>query len=186
MNKGIELEYKVLVSEEQFQTLLQAYPPQEHRVQINHYYDYPDFSVMKSRQVLRIREFTDSFEFTLKMLDENNTLFEFNKQLPSNSMDDPEIRSFLESHGIDYSNLKELAYLKTERSIYNDGYGELCFDINTYGNKKDYEIEYEMIRETPDFMERFQNIIKKADIQYQPSLPKVIRCLREYYPESDN
>ena len=186
MQTNIELEYKTLVSREQFILLQTYFAPQERRIQINHYYDFPDFSLLKSHQMVRVREFKDSFEFTLKMYDKDGNLLEFAKTVSANSLNDPEISAFLKDHGIDAENLTERACLRTDRSIYRDEYGELCFDINTYKDKTDYEIEYEMVHNTDQFYQRYLSILKKADIEYQPSLPKVMRCIKEYYQVSDN
>ena len=41
----------------------------------------------------------------------------------------------------------------------------------------DYEIEYEQTNACDNFFDRFLSILKKADIEYQPSKPKMQRCL---------
>lgn len=187
MKENIELEYKTLVNEEQFHTLMSFYPPTEEIVQINHYFDDELFSDLNQHHVIRVREFVDSFEFTMKYYDEKHNLHEISKAMNSaDLLSDPDVTAFLQERAIDVVSLKEFACLKTIRKIFRDGYGELCFDENYYGNTMDYEIEYEMIQETPDFFERYLEIIKKADIKYQPSKPKIMRCFLNYSQSADN
>ena len=177
MNENIELEYKVLVSDEQFSRLMEAYPPEETVIQINHYFDDSEFSNLNRHRVIRIREFPDSYEFTMKYYDESHDLHEISKPMSDRNLSaDPELCSFLNDCSVNPDSLKEFACLRTERRIHRDGYGELCFDRNTYADTEDLEIEYEMIYPCDDFYERFLEIIKKADIEYQPSKPKIMRC----------
>ena len=66
MSKNIELEYKTLLTQEQFQTIKSNYPFNEPFKQVNHYFDTSDKKLSKRKSPLRIREVNNQLILTLK------------------------------------------------------------------------------------------------------------------------
>ncbi len=177
MEVNIEKEYKVLLSKEQYEKLLSDLNPQDVTVQTNYYFDTPDFLLFDRHIVARIREINESYVFTCKIALDKNEVKEI-----SLVMEDPdiyesdEIKEFFQPFSICVDDLELKSSLTTIRNIVNDGYGEICLDKNLYEDQIDYELEYEMIQETPDFFLRFLSILKKAEVEYIPAPAKTVRC----------
>ena len=166
ISKNIEVELKVLVTKEQFYSLLDCLVPEFNNnfiEQINYYYTAVG---MEQRDVLRIRKRLSSYLFTFK----RNTdlgLEESEKELISCELDDEAV-TYLKTIGISEP-FSLLGYLTTNRySIIIDDVGELSFDINEYNGFIDYEIEYECL-EVHDYEATFKSILSKANIPYIPN-----------------
>jgi|GEM_PF-1626430 len=164
ISKNIEIELKVLVSKQQFYSLLMYFKPDstvEFIEQTNYYYKAIG---MQEKDVLRIRKRKNNFFFTFK----RNTvagLEEYEKELPTCAFDE-EVIAYLETFGL-FAPYILLGTLTTNRySITIDNKAELSFDINHYNGITDYEIEYECLKEH-DYLETFSSILNQAGIPYR-------------------
>lgn len=159
MEKQQEVEYKVLLTKEEFYKLANHFTPLEFNLQINHYYK----STNSKSYAFRIREKNGERLFTLKEND-NGKVFEYEKILTTDINQDDQIIQLLASKGI-FPPYHELGCLKTYRAIHYNGLGELCFDINIYNGIIDYEIEYE-VKKPHDYIETFNKILSKIEKEY--------------------
>ena len=164
ISKNIEVELKVLVSKNQFYSLLQHLvvdSSAEFVEQTNYYYKAIG---MQEKDVLRIRERKDSFLFTFK----RNTaagLEEYEKILPSCTFDE-EVIAYLETFNLTAPFTLLGALITNRYSITIDNKAELSFDVNQYNGITDYEIEYECLKEH-DYLETFSSILNQANIAYK-------------------
>lgn len=166
MNKNIEKEYKILVSEDQFYTLLKEYPQAVFKEQINTYYDTEDFMIRKAHGAMRIRYIDNIYIFTLKMHSPEG-LLEFEKEVAQNDVamfEIPEIKELLESYQL-RGPFHRITELKTQRAMIETGLAELCFDISDYNGIRDFEIEYEY-KKAHDGRTIFNDILSKVGLTY--------------------
>ena len=151
MKQQLELEFKTLVSKEQFDKITELYHPLLFLKQHNYYY-----KSSTSHQSFRIRVKDEKKIFTLKKRNADQIL-EYEKDFAGFFYDDIEIQNILNKFNL-FPPFHLQGELITYRAIVEDDRAELCFDINCYNNLIDYEIEYEM---------------KKTMTVYQ--------CLKQYY-----
>jgi len=163
-----ELELKTLVTKEEFDYITSLYPNLDFIEQVNTYY----YSNNDNSYAFRIRKKEDKKIFTLKS-HSNGKLIEYEKVLDCPFELDREILLMLASFG-EYPPFKIIGKLTTKRAVVQLLEAELCFDINTYNNNIDYEIEYEVKKEH-DYKQAFDSILSKANIQYVPSKSKFSR-----------
>lgn len=173
MHQNLEIELKMLLSQEQFERLLEHYAPAQFVKQTNHYFQA---SKESKTQSVRVREINGSFLFTYKKKTPNGVL-EHEKELPNLHFEqDSEILAFLSSKEL-YPPFHEIGTLTTERYLVNiQNQAELCFDINHYNGITDYEVEYEVTNDH-DYQTSFESILAQANIQFVPNpISKVKRC----------
>lgn len=166
MNENLEIEYKVLLTKEQFDTLVSQYDDVHFIRQVNTYYDTKNLDIRKNYGSMRIREKEGKFIFTLKK-HTTDGLLEFEKLVPSNDVsafDDLEIKELFRDMKIDQPIVK-LTSLTTDRAVIFNGYAEICLDHNFYNGKEDYEIEYEY-KKDHDGKKMFQEILDTINVQY--------------------
>lgn len=182
MNKNIEKEFKVLLTEEQFTYLYNLYPSLEVKKQINTYYDTKENMICKMQGAMRIREKEGHFIFTLKkFMDEG--LLEYECEVFENNIKVfaiSDIKNLLKSYDLQ-GPFQELTTLTTYRAVYDNGYAELCFDKNEYNGITDYEIEYEYKKEH-DGLSFFQKILDEIDVKYEKNcISKIQRALQSIH-----
>ena len=166
MNENLEIEYKVLLTKEQFEKLVSQYDDVKFIRQVNTYYDTKDLQIRKNYGSMRIREKEGQFIFTLKKHTEDG-LLEFEKLVPTNDIsafNDSEIKQSFQDMKIDEPIVK-LTSLTTDRAVIFNGFAEICLDHNYYNGKEDYEIEYEY-KKDHDGKKMFQDILDIINIQY--------------------
>lgn len=175
MKKNIEKEYKILVTKEQFYSLLKLYPNITFESQINYYIDTETQLLKRMQGAMRIRQINEKYIFTLKLPSEKG-LLEFEKEVTDaslNSLNDEEIKNLLNQYHIT-GKLQFTTKLHTQRAIYRTPYAELCFDISTYNHITDYEIEYEYLCEH-DGLQAFQDILKPIHVLYTKNCDSKIK-----------
>lgn len=182
MDKHIEKEYKILVSKEQFDKLCSLYKSLNFITQVNTYYDTVNRDIQKHKGAMRIRERNGKFLFTLKMSQKNeHDLIECECEVTENSifaLQTKEITELLQEYNI-YGNFIPLTTLVTKRAVFETEYAELCFDINTYGQHTDYEIEYEFKKEH-DGRSVFQKLLNHVGLKFKENCSsKIQRALQE-------
>ncbi|MGI6607742.1 MAG: CYTH domain-containing protein [Erysipelotrichaceae bacterium] len=170
MKQQLEIEFKTLVTKEQFDKLISLYWPLLFYKQHNYYY-----RPLSCDYSFRIRIKENKKIFTLKEKIDNNIL-EHEKTFSGPFYEDNEIKNTLDRLNI-YPPFNLEGELITYRAVVESELAQLCFDINHYNNLIDYEIEYE-IKKDHDGLRRFKEILSEADIRYIPSYAsKYYRCI---------
>lgn len=165
MHSNIEIEAKVLLTKQQYDTVIHYLHLERYKKvkQTNHYIDTEDQILKENDFALRVRE-KDDFVLTLKtplsegLLEKNQTLSwrEYAYLEDKNIFPVGNIKDFLEICGFDISKLKVLASLTTFRIEFEYDDGIVCLDENIYGENKDYELEIEC-----NSMERAEELVKR-------------------------
>jgi uncharacterized protein YjbK len=154
MSQNIEIEFKNLLLEDEFNKLLTHFHLTEKDFfkQENHYFDTEDFTLKQLGCALRIREKKDHFEMTLKephpdgLLETNENLsHEYAGQLLKGSpIKDGIVKEQISALNINTDDLLYFGSLVTERTEFTYQGGLLVLDCSSYLNVKDYEVEYEV------------------------------------------
>ncbi|MFN7253131.1 MAG: CYTH domain-containing protein [Anaerobacillus sp.] len=185
MNQEIEIEFKNIVTEAEFNLLCEGFSIEKtaFQQQINHYFDTDDFQLKKHGSALRIREKNNTFTLTLKQPNEigllethqSLTIDEGQEALNFGNIPIGSIASQLEkSFQIDLSKCLYLGSLKTNRAEIPYLGGTLVFDHSFYFDVDDYEIEYEVKNEKIG-KEIFENIFSKYKIPIKQTDNKIKR-----------
>ena len=179
MKEHIEIEYKVLLDQKTFQTLLNHYPHYHEYIQTNYYFTHP--LLKQKKYMLRIREKNNNYEMTLKRpLDRHH--LESNIKLSEKEKDaffnqhylDNEVINILRKEGIDPSTLQQQFSLTTHRYDIELKEGMLSLDENTYLQQIDYELEFEIHAQREAYA-KFLDIIKPFGIEYTSNCPSKIQ-----------
>lgn len=189
MSFEIEIEFKNLLTEKEFQKLRDFFQIKEDAFveQMNYYFDTPHFLIKKNGSALRIREKNGKYELTLKepnpigLLESSEPL---NKEEFENFLKgwipDGEIKEKLISKNIPIEQLSLFGTLKTKRAevIYKSG--KIVLDESSYLNKKDFELEYEV----DDFsigQEEFHSLLESLEIPVRKTVNKIQRLYDTLY-----
>lgn len=160
MQKGTEIEYKFLVSEEQFDKyftlFVKKYDKTITKLQINYYYDTEGNTLNKNDITVRVRQEHDRLKWQIKRHTAKCGALLSSDEYCGNLDSLPKI--------IKLNGIKEDLVLKgslvTERRTINFGAsGKLCFDYNVYFGTKDYEIEVEYSAQDKSIGEAIATII---------------------------
>ncbi len=184
MNQEIEIEFKNLLSKEEFQSLLTEYSlTQDHfTLQQNYYFDSAAFDLKKKGAALRIRHKKGTYMLTLKQPIENGIL-ETHQVLTNDSARDMlsgdtivqgEVRTIIERLNIKPSQIRYLGTLETNRAEINYLEGILVLDHSKYFDQEDYELEYE-VKEFLKGQEDFFEFLKKKAIPKRSTENKIMR-----------
>ena len=186
MSENIEIEYKVLLTEEQFKILEVELPFPEHPIiQINHYFDTFNFLLKSYHSSVRIREIDKQYTLTLKqpkdqhILETNDYLTE--KEFISWLNGDPIAKHHtskrLAQLGIVERELTYFGSLQTERKEFSSQQISYCLDKSSYNGITDYELELEVpevgIGETI-----FDTLLEKYTIQKTKPITKIERFFK--------
>ncbi len=177
MRTNTEIEYKTLVSEDQFNRLLSHFEVTSTVEQTNTYFDTPDRKLKAKKIACRIRVSDMIIEATVKEQTDEGIL-EFNHTL---NAFDPEIFRTAEFkvlfERLDMREpLVEVGKATTLRRIVDEKNGELCFDRTIFQNGVDFELEYEVKGDAEEGYCRFMEILAMENIPYMPSRSKMMRA----------
>lgn len=179
---NLEIEYKTLLTIDEFRRLDNLYQHVKPIQQTNYYIDSPDFSLKAKRLSLRIRTYTEQAELTLKIPQVIGNL-EFNQDLSldqvkslKQDLDLPDglIKEKLLEEGIDLSTLTILGHLTTRRREVETSIGLLAIDSNLYAGIKDYELELEVL-DPEQGKADFDAFLDKHHINFKYAKSKVAR-----------
>lgn len=182
----LEIEYKILLTQDIFHQILHDYQNKitKDYIQINDYLTHPILS--QKKYMLRIRTKNNQYELTLKRpyqnhrLETNLSLTETEKNLFLQHRLKNEITDILENDGIKINELQHPFSLTTHRYDIQLPEGVLSLDENTYLDQHDYELEFEVNDETQGFSQ-FLKIIEPYHLHYQHNCPnKVARAFEAY------
>lgn len=186
MTKELEIEFKNLLTKEEYLKLLAAfgYTPEDARTQINHYFDTADFRLRNQRSALRIRQKGEKFECTLKTPAENG-YYEITDALQAHQAEEilenrsfpaPEVAEALQELGMKSDQLEPLGSLTTHRIEFPYQSGLLVLDHSEYLGKEDFEIEYE-VTVFKEGKQRFQAFLEGHDIPVRHTDKKIARFM---------
>ncbi len=190
MSEQIEIEFKNLLTETEFEQILKAHQIGEKQFvkQKNYYFDTPEFELKDRACALRIRERGGRYEMTLKEplltgegLLETNTELDYEKAssiLSGSSISPIDIRDKISQMGIDPEQMSCFGTLTTARAEIPYEGGLLVFDKSTYFDVTDYELEYET-NHYEEGMRIFEELLKKASIPQRKTDNKVRRFFTE-------
>lgn len=178
-----ERELKILLTKDQFDKLLNSYDFHIKIIQENTYYDSEENLIKKLDGALRIRNINnEKFIFTFKKRIDPITLIELEKEVKSkdlNQLQDPEILKWLKEYGISLAELQPITTFKTIRHLIKTKDAEICLDENKFGNKIDYEAEYEY-KKDHDGIKEFNTFLHTVGLEYKKNCPsKLSRAMME-------
>lgn len=188
----IEIEYKILLTQDIFQQILKDYQEriESDYIQINDYFSHPLLTAKK--MMLRIRTKNNHYELTLKRpyhnhrIETNIPLSEEEKDLFYQHQLHNEITDILKQEDIALNELQHLFSLTTHRYDIRLPEGILSLDENTYLHQHDFELEFEVYDEKQGF-EQFLKIIEPYHLSYQHNcLSKVVRAFQAYANSHEN
>ncbi len=181
MLPSLEVEFKTMLTKEEYTRLMARFKGNPIDVQTNHYLDTERFSLKSTDTSLRVRE-RDTFELTFKrkkgysIHDIREPLekdqLEFIREtgvLPEGKVSD-EVATIIGDQ-----KLINFMSLSTERMYFQYSNGIVFIDKSTYLNETDYELEYEA-RNYHDGKKEFVNLLGDFKIKYKKSEKKVKRA----------
>lgn len=175
MAQEIEIEFKNMLTKDEFERLLFSLPfPAEPQTQTNHYFETANFKLKENGAALRIRKKYETYTLTLKqphkegLLETHDTLtdMEAEQWLNGKIVMKEHVNSQLEELNIQPEKLLYFGSLTTERRELEYEGVLLVLDFSKYGNKTDYELELEANsavtgrRMIDDIINRY-NIVKR-------------------------
>lgn len=175
MNTNLEIEYKTMLTQSQFEQLSLDYNTIPNIKQVNYYYQYTDLSKMIAA---RIRQIDDEFELTFKIKQAKGRL-EVNFSVPSNDanvFNREDVKSFLLKNDYPQS-FTYLGELTTYRRLIKEAHGDLCIDENHYLGTIDYELEYEVTQDEDKATLRYLELIERYHLNNEKAKTKYHRFL---------
>lgn len=186
MTQEIEIEFKTMLTEQEFNLLQQKLPfPEQAIVQTNHYFDTGKFAMKDKRSALRIREKDGRFTLTLKephpegILETHDSLSKHEAQEWFDGKPLPQINvtKQLQKLGIAEENLQYYGALKTERFFYREGKIDYMLDKSYYHGVVDYELEIEA-HSYEAGLEALRLLLQTYNIAERKAEPKIARFFR--------
>jgi len=181
MQKDSDVEFKSLLTEKEYNKLIEYFQNAKSDYQTNHYFDTKRFSLKALNASLRVRQ-RDDFELTFKRKKGYNT------ELKSVKISNDDFKELVETGIIsqeelvsDVTNLIKdqklvnFLSLSTLRHYVPYGSGILNIDKSEYVGITDYEIEYTS-RNYHQGKADFIKIISEFEIQYKKSDKKIKRA----------
>ena len=190
MNQHIEIEYKNLLSKQDFERLLQFFKiePNQFFTQQNHYFDTADFALKSQGTALRIREKNETYELTSKQpaaegkLETNQAitkqeaeLFLKDGQFPAGAVQD-----IIKQAGLNPLQFNYFGTLRTDRAEVNYRGGLIVLDHSFYAGKEDYELEYE-VEDAQAGQKIFIELLETLNIPQQKTENKVKRFYKSTF-----
>lgn len=185
MEKSTEVEFKTLLSNEEYDRLMDKFKGNRMDLQTNHYFDTSRFSLKALDASLRVRE-RDSLELTLKRK-KGYVIQEFNLPISKETFDqikstgvlpESELKSEV-NNLIGDQKLTNFLSLSTLRMFFPYKTGILFIDKSTYLGITDYELEYEA-KSYHTGKKEFIELIGELNLQYKKSEKKVKRAYNAF------
>ncbi|WP_239256928.1 CYTH domain-containing protein [Listeria ilorinensis] len=190
MVQELEIEFRNLITKEEYQTLTKAFKVKEADFfeQTNYYLDTDAFILKEKQSALRIRKKKDYYELTLKtpvnkgLLETTQILGEDQATSILNGAYIPvgQVRDELLKHGVHHEELVVFGSLRTIRAEKDYKKGLLVFDQNFYGDIVDYDLEYEVTDDVRG-QKIFSDLLADYGITESPAPNKIERFYNKIY-----
>lgn len=186
MSQEIEIEFKHLLTYEQFKHIKEVLPfPEIPVVQTNYYFETKNHRLIHQSCALRIREKDESYVATLKephvegILETHDVLSNAEMKIWINDhpTETKRIEKRLEKLGISLKDLHYIGSLTTKRYSYNSERLLFVLDESIYGNKIDYELEIESQSYT-EGEKAYQQLKNTFHLKNQKPITKIERFLQ--------
>lgn len=183
MTQEIEIEYKNLLTEEEFTRVLSQYPfPERAATQTNYYFETDDFSLKQKGCALRIREKNGKFVLTLKephasgLLETHDPLTkqEADNWLHGTIIPKDNVMGQLNTMHIPIDKIVYYGKLTTSRREVEYDQALLVLDHSMYNDTSDYELEVEAPTEATG-MAVFENVLQQNNIKKRDTPNKIKR-----------
>jgi len=181
MKSNLEIEFKMLINEQQFTCISNHFQLIAAIPQKNTYYDRISSPLKKDKMGMRIREIGDKNQFTLKVKrkeghDEYEVLTDQNNL---SALEKEPICSILKQLNV-HGPFQEIGCLTTYRKEIAFEHGTLCLDKNEYYNIIDYELEFELSPDSTieEGLKEFEGFLQLFQLTYIPNKKsKIQRCI---------
>ncbi|EAE8347264.1 CYTH domain-containing protein [Listeria monocytogenes] len=190
MVKELEIEFRNLLTKEEYDTLIESFRVKEDDFfeQTNYYLDTANFGLKEGHSALRIRQLETQYQLTLKtpeargLMETTQILGEDQASAIISGANIPvgPVRDTLKALGINHEDLQVFGSLKTIRAEKDYKKGLLVFDKNFYGSISDFDLEYE-VSDYDKGKEIFDKLLKEYQIANQPAENKVARFYHHVY-----
>lgn len=190
MNQEIEIEYKNILTPEEYKKMLNYYSKRENITsweQSNYYFDTPDLQLKKANSALRIRTIENKeAEITLKTpygdhLLENTINLDYNKSremVNAGQIDLPDsIEGIFKKMNIDPHLLEYQASMTTLRNEWQGLNSTIILDQSSYISTRDYELEVEAHTDETA-QEVFNQILEQFSIEKRETPNKIARAFQ--------
>jgi uncharacterized protein YjbK len=184
MTQEIEIEFKNLLTEEEFQKIKAAFyiKDNEFILQENHYFDTPNFSLKELGAALRIRKKQQQYVMTLKepakvgLLETHQMITKeaATEIISTGRLLHGQIVDRLENLGVDFQTITYFGTLSTLRAEKKHRNGLLVLDHSRYLTVEDFELEYEVQDEATGKID-FQELLNDLEIPIRPTKNKIRR-----------
>jgi uncharacterized protein YjbK len=192
MNQHIEIEYKNLLTKQDFERLMQYFKiaRSDFFSQQNHYFDTHDFDLKNQASALRIREKNESFELTLKQpapqgkLESNQAISSKEAEAFLNEGLFPAgaVQEIIKQAGLNPQDFTYFGTLRTDRAEVSYLGGLIVLDHSFYVGKEDYELEYE-VEDAQVGQKIFIELLETLEIPLQKTENKVKRFFQARFSE---
>lgn len=181
--QNLEIEFKSLLTEKEYQRLIENYNVQNFKTQTNYYFDTSDQKLKALHFGLRIRFYENWTEMTLKVPEADGHL-EYNVPLKLAQENfnpkfdyfaNSEIDQRLKKEGIQTNALNCFAQLTTKRAEFKISEGLLAIDESWYSAGHDFEIELEVDNFRNGKM-AFENLLTNHQIVFKAAKNKIQRA----------
>lgn len=183
MAQEIEIEFKNMLTKNEYQTLLSSYhlTATDIKTQSNDYFDSEDYMLRDKGAALRVRQKNNRYVLTLKepahqgLLETHQDITEdvFVKIKESGSLPDGEVARQVAKLGLNQS-LRHLGALTTHRAETETEDGLLVLDHSEYLGFEDYELEFE-VTDYEQGEEAFYRLLRKHQIEIRNANNKIQR-----------
>lgn len=183
MSQEIEIEYKNLLTREEFNRILTHLPfTEQGKTQINYYFETTQFSLKKNGCALRIREKYDKYNLTLKephpegLLETHDTLTkqEALDWIQGKIVAKKHTTKQLTAMNISPMDLIYYGTLTTVRRELEYGNVLVVLDYSTYNGEADYELEIEAPSEAIG-IQTFDDLLRQFQIPKRDTPNKIKR-----------
>lgn len=186
MTQEVEIEFKSMLTKEEYVALLNAYAANDLiKWQANDYFDTPRFELRDRGAALRIREKKHGQVLTLKQPHDVG-LLETHATITEREATDlfqygivhaPTMIEALKPFDLSGA-LEHLGRLETHRAEIETKDGLVVLDRSDYLDTTDYEIEFEVTDETAGKI-AFEALLATHGIPYRPAKNKIVRFMEK-------
>ncbi|UTT41956.1 CYTH domain-containing protein [Exiguobacterium aurantiacum] len=186
MTQEVEIEFKSMLTKDEYETLLAAYDLTDKvKWQANDYFDTPTFELKNHGAALRIREKKHGQVLTLKqphdvgLLETHAPIQEKEAEnlFKYGIIHDDQMKEALASFDLT-GPLEHLGRLETKRAEIETPDGLLVLDESHYLEIHDYEIEFEVTDEAKGKI-AFEQLLRHHGIPLRPAKNKIVRFMEE-------